>query len=161
MQATGPGPLCYEPRCVTETRTSKAAPRPPESASLKAERLQNALGRSDVLTCRACGYAGRKLNRRRGFKPVDFVLVPGLFLLGFGIVIIFFLISMATPMCPSCRSTVNLVPEMATPSAGADDIWRAAESLEARRLRKHRLMFLASVLLIGVPLALWASGVVN
>src|ERR1700719_2271429 len=113
--------------------------RPAVSASVRAERHQNALHQSDVLTCRKCGYAGRKLDRFRGFKPVDILLVPALFALGFGIPIVFFLIRMATPMRPAWRCTTELRPEVEAPPASAEEVWVAAERIERRRIRRQTL----------------------
>lgn len=118
---------------------------------MRAERHENALGRSELLTCLQCGYAGRKLDRRRGLELVDIVLVPLLAAIGFGIPVIFLVMRMRTPACPACRAGAkDLRPEEAvTPSPEGDRIWRAAEASERRRLTRHML---------GVLLALLGAG---
>ena len=129
--------------------------RPAETASLRAERLQNALGRSPVLTCRRCGYAGRKLSRRRGFKWYDFATIPALFLTGFGIAVVPFLISIATPACPGCGSSTELQPEVgAAFSVGAEDVWRAAADIERRRMRRHVAGLAAAVAIAAAIVAI-------
>jgi hypothetical protein len=125
--------------------------REPVPPRLRAERRQNELRRSAVLTCRRCGYAGPKLDHRRGFKWIDVVLLPGLIaILGFGILVVLFLLRMTTPRCPACGEAKDLDPTVATPTPDAERIWRAADAADRARLQRHLLGLAAALGVVAV-----------
>lgn len=128
--------------------------RPKRTARVHAERRRNAVARSRMVRCLACGYAGRRFDQNRHqpwYKVLSlpFGFVFGLFVGGLGAVLLMSVLSTTQP-CPSCGSVDDLAPAPAdlVPTPEAEARWRTALATNRPTRRRNRVLAL-SVLALG------------
>lgn len=131
-------------------RPAKPSPIPKRNTVAYEEHI-DALRKAPAIECYACGFRGPTLKKHRRMAWYTFILLPGVVILGGGIIGL--LLAMAwlrdtKPACAACGSTSQVLAYSGPISEEAVGRVAAATEQEQRQFKRGQTVVLASLLAV-------------